>query len=146
MKDTKLWSLFCQKYGVASKNWEAWAFDGDPDTLADLVMRGIKTGTSSSYDLSILEKEPLPQSGSYSVILDSKGNAKCIIETTKVYIVPFCEVSPSHAYKEGEGDRSLSHWREVHKAFFTQRLQAYGIPFTQDSRIICEEFRLVFVP
>ena len=33
--------------------------------------------------------------------------AACVIRDTKVSVVPFHQVSPEHAYKEGEGDRSL---------------------------------------
>ncbi len=51
--------------------------------------------------------EPLPKENE---ILDSK-NAICIIETTKVEVIPFKEVSKDHAYKEGEGDRGLTYWQ-----------------------------------
>ena len=34
--------------------------------------------------------------------------------------VPFDEVSKEHAYKEGEGDRSLAYWRDVHEDFFAE--------------------------
>lgn len=47
--------------------------------------------------------EPFPKENELSVILDSKENAICIIETTKVEVIPFKEVSKDHAYKEGEG-------------------------------------------
>ncbi|MFQ7527074.1 MAG: ASCH domain-containing protein [Mediterraneibacter gnavus] len=56
-----------------------------------------------AYPLYEVENEPLPAIGAYSVILDSKGNAVYIIQTKKVTIVPFYEVSAEHAYKEGEG-------------------------------------------
>ena len=35
-------------------------------------------------------------------------------------MVPFAEVDEAHAYAEGEGDRSLEHWRSVHRRFFTE--------------------------
>ena len=35
-------------------------------------------------------------------------------------MVPFDEVDEEHAYLEGEGDRSLEYWREVHERFFTE--------------------------
>ena len=33
------------------------------------------------------------------------------------------EVSEEHAYKEGEGDRSLAYWRAVHEEFFTKEFE-----------------------
>ncbi|MBU3806725.1 MAG: ASCH domain-containing protein, partial [Candidatus Fournierella pullistercoris] len=62
-----------------------------------------------------LEQQPLPQIGKYDVILDSTGEAVCIIQTKKVYVTPFCDVTEEHAYKEGEGDRSLDFWRKTHQ-------------------------------
>lgn len=46
----------------------------------------------------------MPKENELSVILDSKENAVCIIETTKVVVLPFKQVSVDHAYKEDEGD------------------------------------------
>ena len=40
--------------------YEAWAFGGDPDKLAALVLDGVKTATASAYPMYALEKEPLP--------------------------------------------------------------------------------------
>ena len=48
----------------------------------------------------------------FDVVLDSKDQAVCIIEITKVSVQPFHQVSADHAYKEGEGDKSLAYWRQ----------------------------------
>lgn len=107
---------------------------------------GRKTATSSAYDLYREWQEDLPQPGAYSVILDSAGRARCLIQTTKVYVTPFCQVRASHARMEGEGDGSLSYWRQVHRKFFAECLAEAGIDFTEDTKVVCEEFRLVYVP
>ena len=90
------------------------------------------------------EEEPLPQPGDYSVILDSKDEAICIIQTTKTTVVPFNEVSEEHAYKEGEGDRSLAYWRAVHEEFFTKEFEETKTEFNGQTRILCEEFQVVY--
>mgnify|MGYP003276201250 CR=1 FL=1 len=102
MTDQEMWKLFMSKEHLQDVKYEAWAFGGDPDGLAQLVLDGIKTGTASAYPLYELKNEPLPEAGSYSVILDSKDEAVCMIQTTKVYVVPFNQVSKEHAYKEGK--------------------------------------------
>ncbi|MBQ2493876.1 MAG: ASCH domain-containing protein [Bacilli bacterium] len=124
--------------------YEAWAFGGAPDKLADLVLRGIKTGTCSSYDLYQAEGEPIPHVGEYSVILNSCDEAVCIIQTTKIYIAPFSKATPEHAFKEGEGDRSLSYWQDVHREFFTEELQTIGKPFDESILLVYEEFEVVY--
>ena len=124
--------------------YEAWAFGDDPDTLAELVRNGIKTATASAYPFYELEGEDLPKAGEYSVILDTKDEAVCIIRTTKVYVTPYREVTAEQAWKEGEGDRSLDYWRRVHEAFFRKELEEAGLTFTEDMGVVCEEFEVVY--
>ena len=124
--------------------YEAWAFGDDPDTLAELVRTGVKTATASAYPFYELEGEDLPKAGEYSVILDTKDEAVCIIRTTKVYVTPYREVTAEQAWKEGEGDRSLDYWRRVHEAFFRKELEAVGLTFTEDMGVVCEEFEVVY--
>ena len=69
-----------------------------------------------------VDNEPLPQEGTFDVILDSQNQAVCIVEITKVSVQPFNQVSAQHAFKEGEGDKSLAYWQQVHQEFFTECL------------------------
>lgn len=127
-----------------SEGCEAWAFGDKADELAELAVRGIKTATSSAYALYEADGEPLPQVGECSVILDSHDNARCIVKTTKVYVTSFDRVSEAHAYKEGEGDRSLDYWREVHEKFFTDCLKEAGLSFSEKMEVVCEEFEVIY--
>lgn len=123
--------------------YEAWSFGEAPDKLAGLIKKGIKTATCSAYDLYLKNNEPIPKAGDYSVILDSDDEAVCIIQTTKVYVVPFHQVTEEHAFKEGEGDRTLKYWREVHEAFLSRELSSIHRAFNEDIQVVCEEFELV---
>ncbi len=144
MTAEELWSRYLQAEGRKGGEYSAWAFGGAPDELARLVLEGTKTGTASAFPLYELENEPIPQAGEHSVVLDSHDNALCVIETTRVYVVPFREVSPEHAFKEGEGDRSLAYWRQVHTDFFTGEMTEAGLVFTEDMPVVCEEFKVVY--
>ncbi|MDD5863885.1 MAG: ASCH domain-containing protein [Firmicutes bacterium] len=138
-----MWDHFVQKEKITG-HYEAWRFGGAPDKLAELVLAGTKTATASAYPLYVQEGQMLPQEGSYSVILNTRDEAVCIIRTTKVYSRPFREVSAEHAYKEGEGDRSLNYWRQIHREFFTQEMNADGLTFDEDMPVVCEEFLRVY--
>ena len=124
--------------------YEAWAFGDDPDTLAELVRTGVKTATASAYPLSGLEGEALPEAGEYSVILNTRDEAVCIICTSKVYVTAYRDITAEQAYKEGEGDRSLDYWRRVHEAFFRKEMEAAGLTFSEDMGVVCEEFEVVY--
>ncbi|MCR2791930.1 ASCH domain-containing protein [Microbacterium sp. zg.Y625] len=125
---------------------EAWAFGATPghaDELLDLVLAGIKTGTASSlwdYDAS---GEALPQEGEFSIILDGAGAPRAVIQTTRIDIVPFDQVDAEHAHAEGEGDRTLAQWREVHERYW----RAYSENprgYEPDMPVVCERFRLLY--
>ena len=122
----------------------AWGFGDDADTLAKLVKNGIKTATCSAHVFYEIEDEDLPQKGDYNIILDSNENAVCIIKTINVYVTRFNAVSEEHAYKEGEGDRSLEYWRKVHKEFFTEELKSLNQEFDENMELVCEEFEVVY--
>ena len=66
------------------------------------------------------------------------------MKTTKVYVTAFDQVSQEHAYKEGEGDRSLEYWRKVHIDFLTRELAGINKAFTKKTQVVCEEFELVY--
>ena len=146
MTGKELWNLFIREKNLPEiiSDYDAWSFGSSADELAQLVVSGTKTATSSAYPLYDLKNEPLPATDAYSVILDSKGNAVCVIQTTKVEIVPFKEVIAEHAYKEGEGDKSLDAWKEVHEKFFTKALNKVGLHFTYDMKVVCEEFSVIY--
>lgn len=78
------------------------------DELSGLVVKKIKTGTSSGYYLYKKEKEPLPKVGHLDVVLNGKNEPVCIIKNINVTILPFSEITEEHAWKEGEGDRTLA--------------------------------------
>lgn len=145
MTAEEMWNLYVEKTGLEHGGYEAWAFGDDADKLAELVARGKKTATASAYPLYELEQEALPQAGEYSVILDSKEQAVCVIRTERVYVMPFREIREEHARREGEGDGSLAYWREVHERFFRQELAEAGLRFDEDMPVVCEEFSCVYM-
>lgn len=146
MTHQEMWAAYLAVDPEAGRDYEAWAYGGDPDELARLTLAGIKTATAGAGPLYGLEGEPLPQAGEYSVILDSRGEAVCVIRTTRVYTAPFDRVSAEQAWREGEGDRSLAYWRQVHEEFFRKELSEAGLEFSPDMPVVCEEFELVFPP
>ncbi|WP_227005255.1 ASCH domain-containing protein [Companilactobacillus paralimentarius] len=118
-------------------------FGGDLDKLAHLVYDGTKTATTSSYDLYTAD-EYMPQVGDYNIILDGNEEPLCITETLVTEVVPFKYVSAEHAYHEGEGDRTLDYWREVHEDFFKKEYQEAGKEFNDEIPCLCEVFKRIY--
>lgn len=125
---------------------EAWAFGATPghaDGLLALVLDGIKTGTASSLWDYEANGDPLPAAGELSIILDGTGAPRAVIETTEVGIVPFSEVTAEHARAEGEGDRTLEAWREIHERYWRTHSESPR-GYEPDMPVVCERFRLVY--
>ncbi len=124
----------------------AWSFGANAehaDGLLRLVLDGTKTATASALWDFEADGEALPEAGSLSIILDGAGHPHALIETTEVTVAPFDEVDEEHARLEGEGDRTLAHWREVHERFFTDHA-SHDRGFAPDMPIVLERFRVVY--
>ena len=148
MKAEEMWEAFCKEKGISKETeYDAWAFGGTDsmaDGLAALVLEGKKTATASWYDEYVFDKEPIPETGAYSIILDSKDEALCVIRNYSVSLVPFIEVTAWHAYLEGEGDRSLRQWRNVHEDFFSDAAERIGDRFDERGKVVLEKFEVVY--
>jgi len=136
------WRSFVDDTGMDGP-YSAWSFGNDPataDELGLLVRDGPKRGTTSL--LSWYEgddadpDEPMPVVGALSVVLDSRGDPICVIRTVKVEVRPLDEVDETFAWVEGEGDRSLAHWRDVHIRFFASE----GRPVDEDTLVVLDTF------
>ena len=91
-----------------------------------------------------MDGDALPEVGQYSVVLNEAQEAVCIIRTERVFTVPFDQVDETQAWKEGEGDRSLAYWRQVHCCVFSEWMAEAGLVFAEKMPVVCEEFVRVF--
>ncbi|WP_456696806.1 ASCH domain-containing protein [Aeromicrobium sp. P5_D10] len=124
----------------------AWAFGATPeqaDELIALVLDGTKTATASAQWDYEHEGEQLPRVGDLSIVLDGSEHPRALIEVTQVEVRPFDDVDAEHALLEGEGDRSLEHWRTVHERFFTDHA-GHDRGFTPAMPVVLERFRVLY--
>lgn len=129
------------------KPYLTWGFGDSPemaDQLGVLVRSGVKTATAALLWEYENDQETMPTAGTLNIILDGAGDPLCIVETTGVAVKPFNEVGADFAYDEGEGDRTLEYWREVHWRFFTRRCGVLNREPSETMPVVCERFRLVF--
>ena len=124
----------------------AWGFGATPeeaDELLALVLSGTKTATAGALWDYEAEGEELPTPGELGIVTDGRGVPHALVVTTRVDVVPFDEVSAEHAYLEGEGDRSLTTWREVHERFFTKHaVHTHG--FRSDMPVVLQRFAVLY--
>jgi uncharacterized protein YhfF len=121
-------------------------FDNEKDAneSVKLVMKGIKKATSLSLLGLQSRKESLPKIGDFMVITDWSGTAKCIVKTTTVKLKPFFSIDEDYAKKEGEGDKSLAHWKKTQWDFYTRELEKFNRLPRESTIVVCQEFEKVF--
>ena len=134
-------------YAAADRFYEAFHFDDnerDANMLAELVMAGRKRATAGLLWSNESHNKPVPKPGDLSVVTNWEGQPLCVIETTRVDIQPFQEVSAEFAASEGEGDGSLRQWREDHWKYFSRECSRIGREPDIGMPVICESFEVIF--
>ena len=81
------------------KQLPTWQFGIDNDKLVELVLEGKKTATTS-LDITNVSKP-----GERSILTFENEKKACIVETKKVIITQFKNITPEMAFSEGEGNR-----------------------------------------
>lgn len=131
----------------ANTPYQVWYFGNTfrmARQLAGLVLYGEKTATASLKALNDIQPDKAPTDGGYSIVTNFRGRPMCIIQTTEIRHLPFRNVDADFAFDEGEGDRSLGYWRDVHRDYFAREASENGFEFDENSIICCERFRLIF--
>ncbi len=117
----------------------------DANGCANLVVEKIKQATASSLWWYDKNNEKLPGIGNIYIVTDWVGKAKAIIETTKIEKVPYDEITPEFAGIEGEGDKSLEYWKDVHWDYYSREMKPHNEKPTNDMIIVCEYFKTIWV-
>ena len=147
MTAEEFWKRFLRETGrgedVICSEVFAFAEGETASWLAELTLAGRKRATTSCLEAYRAEGEALPERGELSVVTDGKGEPKCVIETTEVTVLPFGEVTWALCSREGE-DECIETWRETHRRIFTEEGRRLGYAFTDETRVVFEDFRVIW--
>lgn len=142
------WQTFLERSGeAASTTYRECFYFGYNEELATvllaLVLSGQKTATSSALPAYAHESAPLPKAGDYCLITDWQGTPRCVIQTTKVTVLPFREMTFNLCRLEGE-DATLASWKANHETAFRACEAEDGYTFSADMEVVFEEFAVVY--
>lgn len=114
------------------------------DGLINLYLEGKKTAGSSIVEDFLTAGDELPEVGDYWILLDSKEEPVLLLETIETETHNWLDVPERVAVAEGEGDLSLTYWRQVHGELYTPFLHDWGLTDLNQARVITEHFKVVF--
>lgn len=111
--------------------------------LLQLVLIGQKRATASSLPMYQIEGEGIPKVGDLSIVTDWEGVPRCVIETTKITIIPFSDITYDICKREGEDD-TLESWIQGHAHFFKEEGKQLGYEFSYDMPVVFEDFEVIY--
>lgn len=118
--------------------------------LVEAILRGDKTSTTGLLSDYERDDEPLPTVGERFRLIDEHDQPVGVIETTEVWVSTIGEVDLPFAIEEGEGFASVAEWRAAHEDFWLSYADETGAWLkdpgwrpTDDTKIVCERFRLI---
>jgi uncharacterized protein YhfF len=114
------------------------------DRIAELIVSGVKTTTSSLLWSQQKHKWRLEEPGDKSIVLDSHKNPVCVVQIEQVYIKPFDEVDEEFVYNYGEGDRTMNFWNKNMWEYYKEECMELGKKARKDMPMICQVFRVVY--
>jgi uncharacterized protein YhfF len=128
---------------------------GDPGSdlrrdLVDLVLAGTKRATAGLLVEFELDGETVPVAGMREAVIGADGRFVGVIETTECRVLRMADVDDDFARDEGEGFADAAEWRAAHEGYFGSHLEELrdrlgdpGWSLDDDTRIVCQRFRLV---
>lgn len=116
-------------------------FGCNADELANKVLSGEKTATSSLYDYYLMNLKEEIKINEYASILDSQGKEKCIVKIERIEIVDFQDITEEFAVNEGDG--CLENWSKIHTKYYSSLLEKIGKKLTGRTKLVCEWFSVV---
>ncbi|SOC42529.1 ASCH domain-containing protein [Ureibacillus acetophenoni] len=142
-KVDQFWYDYCVENNKEGLNYkEAFQFGSSADWLAEMVVEGKKTATTSGFLFYEIENAELPKAEEYYIVLDGRNEPVAVIEIQSVEVVPMNEVTEEFALAEGLD--SYQYWWDAHEKFFTDALKEYNLAFSPEMLVVCERFRKVY--
>ncbi len=143
------WLDYQRACGVKVEGFAASAFGHSralADTLAELVVAGIKRAHATPLRDFQKDLEALPQPGEHLVVLDGAGTPRAIVRNVHVELRHFNEIDDAFAFEAGEGDLTLRWWLVAYRQDFAERGELEGFEAHERLELVLEHFELVWPP
>lgn len=112
--------------------------EAESEILLKLIRRGKKRAIVSVYTEGI---QP-PKKGAYKIVVDWDGAPSCVVKITGAKIMRLCDITAEQMQRECGGD--IEAWQENKRTALASYAEKTGIEYSEDMKIIYEEFRLEY--
>lgn len=115
--------------------------DCEKDDLANKIITGEKTATSSLYDYYLSGMNDMSRVGDFALVLDSTEKEICTVRIDRVEILEFKDITDKFAQEEGDGN--LENWLRIHISYYSMQLAKINKELTSETKLVCEWFSVV---
>ena len=143
------WGAYRAARSVPEQDYDVCRMGSSPemaDELLALILHGPKRATACLLRDVELGGEMMSKVGGHVVVLDGGDRPCAIWRTRSVDVKPLDQVDAAFAWDEGEGDRSLAHWRRAHLWYFGRQAEQEGFVFDESMSVVLERFRVIWPP
>ena len=143
-KINKFWQRFLEKNNLPQSTTFTESFyfeftEKPANKLLKLVKENKKVATTSL----LIKNEEIAKQGDFSIVTTFKGTPKAVIQTQKVLVMPFKEMTFELAKLEGE-DKTFESWKQKHIAFLSEVAKLKNMNFDENSLIVFEIFKTIY--
>lgn len=137
MKLEEMWNKYLELNNLSDMDYGAYEYD---DLNIEKILQGKKKAEISLYD-SYDNVEPLPIKGDHALVLNTSGDAICVIKNNNVRLIDFKAVKKLYKllgydnYEDFSNDNILS---------LEDDLKTMNKSLTDETIIILEEFDVVY--
>lgn len=124
-----------------SKRMQFGSTPDEMDDLAQKVITGEKTATSSLWESYQRGLKKQSRVGDRFAILDGRGREVAVVMIERVELLKFGDITEDFARQEGDGN--LANWLAIHRPYYSRLLAEMGQDLTDDTVLVCEWFRRV---
>jgi len=127
--------------GIEIEKMKFGSSPSEIDDLANKVLSGIKTSTSSLLDYYLIGRKKKSKVGDFFSVVNHLDEEVTIMRIEKIEIIKFGNITEDFALQEGDG--SLANWLAIHKPYYSKLLSDIGKELNEDTLLVCEWFEVV---
>lgn len=142
------WQAFRCHIGADDPRHQVTYFRTSPEAteklIAMIVAGAMRAVAGVMHYFGEGREEPLPTTGDYALLLDSRRRPRLIWRTTGVSVGPLSSVSTHHVWADGLGRGDRETWLAIHRRGFARQARMYRFEMHDDIETMFEEFEVVW--
>ena len=142
------WQAFRCHIGADDPKHQVTYFRTSPEVteklIAMIVAGAMRAVAGVMHYFGEGREEPLPTTGDYALLLDSRRRPRLIWRTTGVSVGPLSSVSTHHVWADGLGGGDRETWLAIHRRGFARQARMYRFEMHDDIETMFEEFEVVW--